>query len=238
MVIVHDRVPDMKKYPPLPDIFLDNVPHIPWAFAMCECTATIMLLIWIVLLIFHQHRYKHWLSMKAELTITMGFRFILLRRFFAISGTVFLLRCVTMLITSLSVPGTHLQCNPIAEELQASSDIWRKLQHAYTIWSGKKLIHLKNMPPTFYTRCWNVNFGREDMRRLHVQRSHISADYTQFLHHRIHTKTSVFCTHIFLDAQHVWNIFHTICSRALLNRCVYRVLHHIAVVSLLPHTRQ
>lgn len=40
------------------------------------------------------------------------YRFILLRRFFALSGTVFLLRCVTMLITSLSVPGAHLQCQP------------------------------------------------------------------------------------------------------------------------------
>lgn len=38
------------------------------------------------------------------------FRLILLRRFFALGGTVFLLRCFTMLITSLSVPGSHLEC--------------------------------------------------------------------------------------------------------------------------------
>lgn len=94
MVVVHERVPDMKRYPPLPDIFLDNVPHIPWAFHMCEITGTSLFLIWSCVLIVHKHR------------------FVLLRRFFALSGTVFLLRCVTMLITSLSVPGTHLQCRP------------------------------------------------------------------------------------------------------------------------------
>ncbi|XP_071439983.1 sphingomyelin synthase-related protein 1-like isoform X2 [Hetaerina americana] len=113
MVIVHDRVPDMKKYPPLPDIFLDNVPHIPWAFNMCEVTGTILLIVWICVLLFHKHR------------------FILLRRFFALSGTVFLLRCVTMLITSLSVPGSHLQCNP-----RPYGDIWAKAQQAYLIWKG------------------------------------------------------------------------------------------------------
>ena len=35
-----------------------------------------------------------------------------MRRMFALTGTVFLLRCFTMLITSLSVPGVHLQCAP------------------------------------------------------------------------------------------------------------------------------
>ncbi|XP_069686693.1 sphingomyelin synthase-related protein 1-like isoform X4 [Periplaneta americana] len=122
MVIVHDRVPDMKKYPPLPDIFLDNVPHIPWAFHMCELTGTVLLFIWLIVLMFHKHR------------------FILLRRFFALSGTVFLLRCVTMLITSLSVPGTHLQCNPRvgkdSDEWKKHGELWAKIQHAYVIWRG------------------------------------------------------------------------------------------------------
>ncbi|CAD1474989.1 unnamed protein product [Heterotrigona itama] len=122
MVIVHDRVPDMKKYPPLPDIFLDNVPHIPWAFDMCEVTGTILFAIWLIVLIFHKYR------------------FILLRRFFALSGTVFLLRCVTMLITSLSVPGAHLQCQPrkVPEDWTNSAyvELYNKIAMAYVIWRG------------------------------------------------------------------------------------------------------
>jgi len=110
MVVVHDRVPDMKKYPPLPDIFLDNVPLIPWAFDMCEVTGCILFVTWFIVLMFHKHR------------------FILLRRFFALLGSVFLLRCVTMLITSLSVPGSHLECAP-----RAYGDKWRK---ALEIWTG------------------------------------------------------------------------------------------------------
>lgn len=70
---------------------------------------------------------------------TFFFRFILLRRFFALSGTVFLLRCVTMLITSLSVPGAHLQCKPRNYTTQGVSlfnDLATKLSQAYVIWRG------------------------------------------------------------------------------------------------------
>ncbi len=58
-------------------------------------------------------------------------RFILMRRFFSISGTIFLLRCVTMLLTSLSVPGKHLECAP-----RPYGDVWNKLYNAYVIWTG------------------------------------------------------------------------------------------------------
>ncbi|KAJ2939632.1 hypothetical protein O0L34_g14352 [Tuta absoluta] len=119
MVIVHDKVPDMKKYPPLPDLFLDNVPHIPWAFDMCEITGSLLMAIWLLVLLFHKHR------------------FIILRRFFALAGTVFLLRCFTMLITSLSVPGSHLKCEPRSYPPADDLTVWgRRLRQAYDIWSG------------------------------------------------------------------------------------------------------
>lgn len=92
MVLVHERVPDMAKYPPLPDVFLDNVPLMPFAFKAAEICGLTLCFIWLTILVFHRHR------------------FILLRRFFSITSTIFLLRSVTMFVTSLSVPGTHLEC--------------------------------------------------------------------------------------------------------------------------------
>ena len=91
--VVHDRVPDMKKYPPLPDIILDNLPVIPWAFKLSEGTVLILTAILFVVLFFHKHRV------------------IVARRVAAMYGTLFLLRCVTMFVTSLSVPGVHLDCS-------------------------------------------------------------------------------------------------------------------------------
>uniref|UniRef100_A0A915KJB0 SAM domain-containing protein n=1 Tax=Romanomermis culicivorax TaxID=13658 RepID=A0A915KJB0_ROMCU len=113
MVIVHDRVPDMKTYPPLPDIVLDSIPLIPWAFQVCEILASALGFTWLLVLIFHKHRT------------------ILLRRMFSLTGTVFLLRCVTMLITSLSVPGVHLEC--FSQTYVSFSD---KIKQALRIWYG------------------------------------------------------------------------------------------------------
>jgi len=88
MVIVHERVP--MDYPPLPDIILDNVPLIPSAFAISETICIVLGMILVFILIVHKHRG------------------IILRRLLVIIGSVFLLRCLTMFITSLSVPGSHL----------------------------------------------------------------------------------------------------------------------------------
>ncbi|XP_042611258.1 sphingomyelin synthase-related protein 1-like [Cyprinus carpio] len=113
MVIVHERVPDMRTYPPLPDIFLDSVPRIPWAFAMAEACGVILCSVWLLVLLLHKHRS------------------ILLRRLWSLMGTVFMLRCITMFVTSLSVPGQHLQCTG-----KIYGDMWAKLQRAVAIWSG------------------------------------------------------------------------------------------------------
>jgi len=113
MVVVHDRVPDVEKYPPLPDLMLDNVPYIPWAFQAVETIGICKMTCLICILLFHKHRTIIW------------------RRCCALTGTVFLLRCVTMLITSLSVPGAHLKCDP-----SQYPDTWMRLHRAFVIWSG------------------------------------------------------------------------------------------------------
>ncbi|XP_057200792.1 sphingomyelin synthase-related protein 1 isoform X2 [Triplophysa rosa] len=107
MVLVHERVPDMRTYPPLPDIFLDSVPRIPWAFAMAEACGVVLSFIFLLVLLMHKHRLC------------------------SLMGTVFLLRCVTMFVTSLSVPGHHLQCSG-----KVYGDMWAKVQRALDIWSG------------------------------------------------------------------------------------------------------
>ena len=57
MTIAHDRVPDMKTIPPLPDIFLDNIPTIPHAFEAAEWCAVTLTALFSCLILVHKHRF-------------------------------------------------------------------------------------------------------------------------------------------------------------------------------------
>jgi len=80
---------------------------------MCEYCGLSLFIIFCVILLFHKYRA------------------IILRRLFSIFGSVFLLRCVTMLITSLSVPGKHLKCTSRPYE-----NWLERLSQAFMIWQG------------------------------------------------------------------------------------------------------
>lgn len=113
MVWCHERVPDADKYPPLPDLVLDNLPLIPWAFKASEIFAGILLGINFLVFVFHKHRM------------------VMIRRLPVILGILFFMRCITMMGTSLSVPGSHLEC-----ETAPHRTLDEKFYRAFEIVSG------------------------------------------------------------------------------------------------------
>jgi phosphatidylethanolamine phospholipase C len=107
MVFIHDRVPE---YAPLPDIVLDHVPLIPWAFYAVEVIIIAMSAFFFLLLCVHRHRL------------------VVLRRMLSIMASVFLLRCLTMTVTSLSTPGSHIDCS-----FEIGDSVEDKLRHAFLL---------------------------------------------------------------------------------------------------------
>lgn len=79
--------------------------NLAWAFIASEWIIIIMGLAFILILIFHKYSYVHLIinTEKQCETSFISFRSIILRRFFALGGTIFFLRSITMLVTSLSV---------------------------------------------------------------------------------------------------------------------------------------
>eukprot|EP01062_Namystynia_karyoxenos_P076813 TRINITY_DN7601_c0_g1_i1.p1 TRINITY_DN7601_c0_g1~~TRINITY_DN7601_c0_g1_i1.p1 ORF type:complete len:414 (+),score=111.45 TRINITY_DN7601_c0_g1_i1:154-1395(+) len=113
MVLAHERVPNQYNYPPLPDVFLDTIPTLDGAFHISEYCATALSVTWTIVVVFHKCRVK------------------LLTRFCAITATCFLLRSVTMWLTALSVPATHLPCAAVP-----LSSFEQRIQRAWQIASG------------------------------------------------------------------------------------------------------
>lgn len=92
MVCSAERAPEMGKYPPLPDVVLDSLPYMPWAFEFSEYCVFLEIMLVVFILAFHRYRQ------------------IILRRGLSIAGSLFLLRSMTMFVTSLSVPNKHTEC--------------------------------------------------------------------------------------------------------------------------------
>ncbi|XP_070544343.1 sphingomyelin synthase-related protein 1-like [Ptychodera flava] len=90
--IVHDRLPDPEKYPPLPDIILDNVPLSPLAGTASEVILVILGATLVIVSVLHKHRM------------------IIIRRFLCMVGTLYLLRDVTIGVTSLPECGQGIPC--------------------------------------------------------------------------------------------------------------------------------
>jgi hypothetical protein len=122
--------------------------------------------------------------MGVILTIILIFhahRIIILRRFCAITGSIFMLRCVTMFVTSMSVPGRHLseECK-LAE--QSFGDWDAKLARAWIIASGF------GMSVAGVSRIYSIftHLG-DNMWRLHVFRPFFHFNPVKFIHQRIYT---------------------------------------------------
>lgn len=96
LAIVHERVPDRNKYPPLPDIFFDLFPPLDWALDVSEII--ILVSIWSTLLLLFMHRY----------------RWIVLQRVFFIMGILYFMRSITMFVTQVPVASTTYYCSPKA----------------------------------------------------------------------------------------------------------------------------
>jgi len=56
ITIVDERLPDPKNFPPLPDLILENIEQIPWAFAVTEKLILIEMTTLIIVIILHRHK--------------------------------------------------------------------------------------------------------------------------------------------------------------------------------------
>ncbi|XP_058266718.1 phosphatidylcholine:ceramide cholinephosphotransferase 2 [Hemibagrus wyckioides] len=113
ITIVHERVPNKVDNPPLPDKFFDYVPRLEWAFTVTEVIGIGLTLVWTMQWVFLKHKS------------------IVGRRFFFLMGILYLYRIITMYITTLPVPSTHMNCAP-----KLNDDSLGKVYRVFQLVSG------------------------------------------------------------------------------------------------------
>ncbi|XP_063412797.1 sphingomyelin synthase-related protein 1-like [Mytilus trossulus] len=99
-----ENLPDKKKYPPLPDIILDNLPFIPWAYRVTEGAIFFLIIIGLIMLFFHKYR------------------FLVIQRLMIIAATIYLLRSFCVMSTAIPMPQKEYNCNRIEVK-----DGWERL---------------------------------------------------------------------------------------------------------------
>lgn len=57
ITIVDERLPDPKNFPPLPDLILENIEQIPWAFAVTEKLILVEMTTLFTIILLHRHKY-------------------------------------------------------------------------------------------------------------------------------------------------------------------------------------
>ncbi|KAK3099755.1 hypothetical protein FSP39_009154 [Pinctada imbricata] len=112
IVVVNDRLPDRTKYPPLPDMVLDNIKYLPWGSKVAEICLLTLSITWLLLMVFHKSRL------------------VAMRRILILLGTMYLVRSVCIYVTSIPVPDTHKAC-----DVYPNSTFLNKTHRAYLIWS-------------------------------------------------------------------------------------------------------
>ena len=121
VVIVNDRMPDRKLFPPLPDVLLDNLSYLPWGSRVAEICMMTLGIMWLCLCLVHKHRM------------------VIMTRMFAMMGTMYLLRCVTIFITAIPCPDVNKEC-----DIYPNATVWNRLYRAYLIFSRMGIAMMGN----------------------------------------------------------------------------------------------
>ncbi|CAG2220741.1 SAMD8 [Mytilus edulis] len=108
-----EHLPDKKKYPPLPDIILDNLPFIPWAYRVTEGAIFFLIIIGLIMLFFHKYR------------------FLVIQRVMIIAATIYLLRSFCVMSTAIPMPQKEYNCNRIEVK-----DGWERLSRVVRFYAA------------------------------------------------------------------------------------------------------